>query len=173
MPDRKRTRPSHVDPLLYEPIGRVAVEFGIVEDRLQWAIEALFLGSPDPQAVRILVGPLGFAEKVRIYEELYQHIRPKADPAPVKNLCKRLIAINAERNRTLHALWFGGAAGEELAALRISRGSGRGGTERRKITRSELHGLATQIGEVGDELSSFAMLTATRMKQIGVPEDEK
>jgi hypothetical protein len=214
MTDRKRTRRDHIDPALYEPIGRVAVEFGILEDHLQWAIDALFLGSPDRKSIRILVGPLRFAEKVRIYEELYQYLRPKADPAQIKNLCKRLRETAEERNKTLHGVWglldteveaifrrlarqlgyhvratFGFVKEEEekkekqkekeeqkekeAAALRISRGSKRGSAQRRKVTRSELEELATEIGELGDELFRFSMLTASRMKAVGVPEDEK
>ncbi len=110
---------SAVPEELFAPLGKVVVNFGVLETILSFSIWILLVGNSavEQRTGQIVTAELNFKNKISLFSSLYQHKFPERKPFDeLTEIRKKLTEANRKRNRLLHSTWLAGGVRSAITA---------------------------------------------------------
>jgi len=141
-----------IDPTLLEPIGRVTVNFEMLSGEVEFGIWRLLFdnNAQEQRTGEIITAERSFGKNVELFACLYKHRYPEQDHEKLERLCKKLHAVEQERNKITHSRWRSGS-------MRIKTTAKQKGFrfQFEKMSRAQIEGIADEIVKTATEFVLF------------------
>jgi hypothetical protein len=140
-----------IDNSLLEPIGRVTVNFAMLEQTVAFGVWLLIVGndSTEQRTAQILTAELSFKRLVDLYSCLYRHRFPESRrQAEVDGLCTKLRVMEERRNVLTHSFWGAGGAAGQSTRLKITAKAKGFRMQSETLRREDIQLLAEDISEL-------------------------
>jgi len=144
-----------IDPSLFEPIGRITVNFEMLSGQVNWGIWLLLFGNyaGEQRTGQIVTAERPFGKNVELFACLYKHRFPKQDYKKLNGLCGKLRAVEQERNKITHSQWGGGTMRIKTTAKQ-KQGLH---FQFEKMSRAQINAIADEIAESATEFVNFVL----------------
>jgi len=145
-----------IDPTLFEPIGRVTVNFAMLQRVVETGVWQLLFGNgiKEQRTSQIVTAELSFRRAVELFSCLYRHRFPGQHEAALKTMCKRLLAAEEKRNLITHSTWAGGQPGYTLRFKTTAKQKGFA-FQFQHMSRDDITAVGDGIAIVATDLQKF------------------
>lgn len=104
---------------LFAEIGRVAVDFALMEVKLEVGITYLLFGDQQRTTGAIVASFFSFRRKIDLFCALYRYRFPKVEQSPLRRFRKRMMDAANVRNVLVHM--YAVSDGEEFYTARLDK----------------------------------------------------
>ncbi len=142
-----------IDAALFEPIGRVTVNFSMLQGMVEFEIWTLL--SRGQRTGQIVTAELSFRRNVELFSCLYRHRFPGQNEDALGTIRNKLFNCEEERNRITHSSWAGG----EGCSMRFKTTAKHKGwaMQAQMMSRDDITAIADKIAQTATDLQHFAM----------------
>ena len=140
-------------------IGRVCVEYSLLEMQLEAAIWSVLVGTKltEQAAGRIVTSELSFQKSLHLYQALYRHRFPDRDDTELGKVCAQAGRAEAERNVVIHSTWWQAEEGKVMRAKTTAKGKLK--TTFEKLSASDVTEIAKRLHQAAEEVMNFHVHT--------------
>jgi hypothetical protein len=138
-------------------IGRITVNFAIVEGVIAFYIEAL-LAPRDPDDVgRAVTASMRFKNLVNLLSSLHRlRVDDQNEQKRLDTLLERALALEEKRNLVTHSRWGVGQNAEKVTRWKTTARKKKGlHDEFQKMTADELHSLADELTQLHADMTNY------------------
>jgi hypothetical protein len=164
---RRAKLEQNVSPEVLHGLGRIVVEFNLVEFTLGVGIQVT--GCTDQRIGAIIVAEMSLRAKTDVLFSILRHLH--ADPeqiATFDELRKRVLSAEEERNRVVHSYY---APSELLESAKQSKPSAKGKRGyllmQNDVSATDLNAIAGKFHELAEDLLSFLVQKTTKWTWSG------
>lgn len=157
-----------IDPSLFEPIGRITVNFAMLQGMVESAIHLLLFGngSGEWRAGQIVTAELSFRRAVELFSCLYRHRFRGQHEDALSAICNKLSDCEAERNRITHSHWGGGSMRFKITAKQKGWHM-----QAQKMGRDDITAIGDKIAAVAVDLQDFMLEFVYGVVPGGAPQN--